>query len=93
MGVPFRYKKLFTGRIVQNGRLTKQGWISSVPIQAANGHPDASRLEKMARSEGRCRVAEVGLGEVVSIDCRSFYELICREIGPRSVVYSPGTGG
>jgi aminopeptidase-like protein/aminoglycoside N3'-acetyltransferase len=80
VGVPFRYKKLFTGRVAQNGNLSKQGWISTVPIQVANGHPDGTRLEKIARSEGQCRVAQVGLGEVVSIDCRSFYELIRREI-------------
>jgi aminopeptidase-like protein/aminoglycoside N3'-acetyltransferase len=80
VGVPFRYKKLFTGRIRQNGKLSKQGWIASVPIQAANGLPDGARLEETARSEGRCRVAEVGLGEVVSIDCSSFYDLISREI-------------
>ncbi len=92
VGVPFRYKKLFTGRIGQNGKLSKQGWISSVPIQAANGLPDGTRLEKMARSEGRCRVADVGLGEVVSIDCRSFYELISREIARDRVDYRPGTG-
>jgi len=80
VGVPFRYKKLFTGRVGQNGRLSKQGWISSVPIQAANGLPDGTRLGKMARSDGLCRVADVGLGEVVSIECSSFYELISREI-------------
>jgi aminopeptidase-like protein/aminoglycoside N3'-acetyltransferase len=80
VGVPFRYKKLFTGRIGQNGKLSKQGWISSVPIYAENGLPDGTRLEEMARSEGLCRVTNVGLGEVVSIDCRSFYELISREI-------------
>src|SRR5208337_462327 len=33
VGVPFRYKKLFTGGIRQKGKLSKQGWISSVPIQ------------------------------------------------------------
>jgi len=43
VGAPFRYKKLFTGRIRQNGKLRKQGWIVSVPIQAANGFPDGSR--------------------------------------------------
>ena len=80
VGVPFRYKKLFTGRVVQNGKLRKQGWISTVPIQAVNGHPDGTRLEKVARSGGKCRVAQVGLGEVVSIDCQSFYELTRREI-------------
>jgi aminopeptidase-like protein/aminoglycoside N3'-acetyltransferase len=79
-GVPFRYKKLFTGHIRQNENLRKQGWISSVPLQAANALPDGSRLEQLARSEGRCRIAEVGRGKIVSIDCNSFYELIAREI-------------
>ena len=49
-------------------------------IQAANGLPDETRLEEMARAEGHCRVAEVGMGEIVSIDCETFYELISREI-------------
>jgi len=80
VGVPFRYKKLFTGRIAQNGKLRKQGWISSVPIQVANGLPDGTRLEIIARSSDRCRVVDVGRGEVVSIDCRSFYDLISREL-------------
>jgi aminopeptidase-like protein/aminoglycoside N3'-acetyltransferase len=79
-GVPFRYKKLFTGRIRQNGLMNKQGWISSEHIQAANGLPDGTRLEKMIRSEGQCHVAGVGLGEVVSIDCKSFYEFASREL-------------
>jgi aminopeptidase-like protein/aminoglycoside N3'-acetyltransferase len=93
VGVPFRYKKLFTGRIVQNGKQSKYGWISSVPIQAANGLPDGTRLEKMARSEGRCRVAEVGLGEVVSIDSRTFYQLITREIARDPWITAQGPAG
>jgi aminopeptidase-like protein/aminoglycoside N3'-acetyltransferase len=92
-GVPFRYKKLFTGRSGQNGKLSKQGWISSVPIQSANGIPDGTRLEKLARSEDRCRVAEVGRGEVVSIDCNSFYELISRKIARDPWITARGPAG
>lgn len=93
VGVPFRYKKLFTGRIGQNGKLNKQGWISSVPIQAANGISDGSRLEEIARSEGLCRIAEVGLGEVVSIDSKSFYELIRRELARDPWISARGPAG
>ncbi len=64
-----------------------------MPIQATNGLPDGTRLEKMARSEGRCRVADVGLGEVVSIDCRSFYELITREIARDPWITARGPAG
>jgi aminopeptidase-like protein/aminoglycoside N3'-acetyltransferase len=92
-GVPFRYKKLFTGQIAQNGKLSKQGWISTVPIRAANGLPDGTRLEKIARSEGRCRVAGVGLGEIVSIDCQSFYELANRELARDPWITARGPAG
>jgi aminopeptidase-like protein/aminoglycoside N3'-acetyltransferase len=91
--VPFRYKKLFTGHIGQNGKRSKQGWVASVPIQAANGLPDGSRVEEMARSEGLCRVAGVGMGEVVSIHCRDFYELIRREITQDPWITAHGPAG
>ena len=92
-GVPFRYKKLFTGYIGQNGKRSKQGWVLSVPIQAVNGLPDGTRLEKMARCEGLSRVADVGLGEVVTIDCGSLYELISREITRDPWVTARGPAG
>ena len=38
-------------------------------------------------------VAEVGLGEVVSIDCRSFYELVSREIARDPWVTARGPAG
>jgi aminopeptidase-like protein/aminoglycoside N3'-acetyltransferase len=91
--VPFRYKKLFTGHIGQNGKRSKQGWIASVPIQATNGLPDGSRVEEMARSEGLCHIADVGMGKVVSIDCRSFYELIRREITRDPWITARGPAG
>jgi len=93
LGVPFRYKRLFTGQIQQNGKLSKQGWISSVPIQASNGLPDGTRLEKMARSEGWCHVAEVGSGEVVAVDCGSFYEMASREIDRDPWITAEGPAG
>jgi aminopeptidase-like protein/aminoglycoside N3'-acetyltransferase len=93
LGVPFRYKKLFTGRIRENGKLRKQGWIASVPISAINGLPDGTRLEKIVRSEGRCQFAKVGLGEVVSVDCRSFYELANRELSRDPWITARGPAG
>ena len=93
VGVPFRYKKLFTGCIGQDGQRSKQGWISNVPIQTANGLPDGTRLENIARTEGRCRVAGVGMGEIVSIGCRSFQELISREIARDPWITARGPAG
>jgi aminopeptidase-like protein/aminoglycoside N3'-acetyltransferase len=93
VGVPFRYKRLFTGRIRLDGKVRNNGWISSVPIQSPNAFPNETRLENMVRSEGRCRVADVGLGEVVSIDCRSFYELVEREIAKDPWITARGPAG
>ncbi|HEY4245798.1 MAG TPA: DUF4910 domain-containing protein [Lacunisphaera sp.] len=78
--VPFRYKKIFTGKIHQHGRLIKQGWLSSVPIQADNGLPDGTRLEKRVRASGKMRTAHVGLGEIASAGCKDFLELASQEI-------------
>jgi aminopeptidase-like protein/aminoglycoside N3'-acetyltransferase len=80
MGVPFRFKKLFTGYVRDNGQLRKEGWIYNVRIMAENGYPDGSRLEARARELGICRVATVGLGEVLAVDTRAYFELAIQEI-------------
>lgn len=79
-GVPFRYKKLFTGVIRDDGVERKQGWIYSVRILAENGYPDARRLDEKARSSGIARVARLGTGEVVGVRCRDFFDLTRREL-------------
>jgi aminopeptidase-like protein/aminoglycoside N3'-acetyltransferase len=75
VGVPFRFKKLFTGRIRENGAVRKTGWVYNVRILADNGWPDGTRLEKQARDSGRCRVAPVGGGEIAAIACRDLFDL------------------
>ena len=52
LGVPYRYKKLFTGSIRRGGETRKQGWISSVPIYTENGAIDGTRVATIAR-QGR----------------------------------------
>jgi aminopeptidase-like protein/aminoglycoside N3'-acetyltransferase len=74
VGVPFRYKKLFTGRIRENGKVRKTGWIYNVRILADNGWPDGSKLEAHARETGHCRVARVGHGEIEAISCRDLFD-------------------
>ena len=75
VGVPFRYKKLFTGRIRENGVVRKTGWIYNVRILADNGCPDGTRLETRARVTGLCRAVRVGAGEVSAISCRDLFDL------------------
>lgn len=75
VGVPFRYKKLFTGRIRENGTFYKTGWVYNVRILACNGWPDGTRIETRARETERCRVARVGAGEIAAIGCRDLFDL------------------
>jgi aminopeptidase-like protein/aminoglycoside N3'-acetyltransferase len=79
-GVPFRFKKLFTGRIREAGRTRKSGWTYSVRLMADNAYPDGARLEALARDAGVCRAARVGAGEVLAVECRAYYELTVREL-------------
>jgi aminopeptidase-like protein/aminoglycoside N3'-acetyltransferase len=80
VGVPFRYKKLFTGRIREDGTLRKTGWVYNVRILADNGWPDGTRIATKARETGRSRLARVGAGEIVAVGCRDLYDLTAAEL-------------
>jgi aminopeptidase-like protein/aminoglycoside N3'-acetyltransferase len=75
VGVPFRFRKLFTGRIREHGDVRSEGWLYYVRILAANGEPDGSRLEAAARAAGVCRAVPFGSGEIVAVDAAPFFEL------------------
>jgi aminopeptidase-like protein/aminoglycoside N3'-acetyltransferase len=74
VGVPFRFKKLFTGYSVNDGRKEKKGWLCSVRILAPNGESDGSLLESGALNAGICKSVQVGRGEVQEIDSRTYFE-------------------
>jgi aminopeptidase-like protein/aminoglycoside N3'-acetyltransferase len=76
IGVPFRFKKLFTGYVRDHGVERKEGWIYNVRILADNSYPDNSRVERKARELGICRAAEVGYGQVLAVDSREHFALI-----------------
>lgn len=80
VGVPFRFNKLFTGQIRDNGVSRKQGWLYFVRILADNGFPAGEKLEEKARKAGLCRVARVGRGEITAIPCKEYFDFAAREI-------------
>jgi aminopeptidase-like protein/aminoglycoside N3'-acetyltransferase len=77
--VPWRFDKLFTGRIREGGVERKEGWLYNVRIAAPNGNPAGEALEELARRTGLCRVAAVGGGEMVAVDAEAYFQLIERE--------------
>jgi aminopeptidase-like protein/aminoglycoside N3'-acetyltransferase len=80
VGIPGRYRKLFTGWIRDNGQARKQGWVYNVRILASNYYPDGSRLEALVRENGALKVAPVGRGEVLGIDARRYFELTSEQL-------------
>lgn len=64
-GVPFRYRKLFTGAIRDENGCDRLGWIYNVRIMADNGYPDGRRLAEEAAARGIAREAALGAGTVV----------------------------
>jgi len=73
--VPFRFKKLFTGHIRNGKKLQKAGWLYNVRILSENGYPDGTRLDRRAVSEGICRVARLGRGEIRGVECQEYFDL------------------
>jgi aminopeptidase-like protein/aminoglycoside N3'-acetyltransferase len=81
IGVPFRFRKLFTGQIRQpDGMVIKTGWVYNVRILSENGAPDGSRLEQTAVQRSISRLATVGSGQLTVIDCDAYRELILEAI-------------
>lgn len=93
VGVPFRFKKLFTGYIRNNGITQKKGWVYNVRILAKNSEPDESRLEKSAREAGKCRGARVGHGEILGIDSRDHFELTSQALAINPWFTAKGPAG
>lgn len=75
VGVPFRFKKLFTGVIHEPDKSYKTGWLYHVRIMAPNAFPDGRRIEQYAREQELCRVAALGRGEILTIPCQDLYEI------------------
>jgi aminopeptidase-like protein/aminoglycoside N3'-acetyltransferase len=78
--VPWRFDKLFTGKIREDGVERKEGWLYNVRIGAPNGNPAGEALEEIARETGLCRAAPVGAGEMVAVDAEAYFQLASREL-------------
>ena len=78
--VPWRYDKLFTGYVRENGVTRKEGWLYNVRILAENGDPAGEDLETKARALNTCRSAPVGGGEILAVDCQEFFDLAAGEL-------------
>jgi aminopeptidase-like protein/aminoglycoside N3'-acetyltransferase len=78
--VPFRFKKLFTGEITEQGKTHREGWVYDVRVQCPNTTLDADRMLREATRRGVVRSVAVGRDAVHVMDAEPFYEFLCDEI-------------
>lgn len=74
VGVPFRYTKLFTGRIRDAGGVRNEYWEYYAAILQKNCEPDGRRLEGLARDAEICKVEKLGRSEIVTIPCEAYFD-------------------
>lgn len=75
LNVPYRFKKIFTGYIINKEQRKKTAFIYFVRIFDNRSIPYLNRLEKEARERGVLHSALVGRGEVISIGCNEMFHL------------------
>jgi aminopeptidase-like protein/aminoglycoside N3'-acetyltransferase len=74
-GVPFRFPKLFTGWVTENGARQRRGWVYSVRILADAGHPDGTRLEARALDAGVAVRVPLGDGALTAARAHPLHQL------------------
>lgn len=81
-GVPYRFKKMFKGKIIEGGirRNAKVVYYVRNAVDDETTLPDLSRLEKDAEERGFLKTKVVGRGRVACISCRGLYDLCSRGI-------------
>jgi aminopeptidase-like protein len=73
--VPFRFKKVFTGYVCDQGKMEYERWIYFAAPFVANCNPDGMRLEKKARLLDKCKSVQVGRSEIICLDAQEYFEL------------------
>jgi aminopeptidase-like protein/aminoglycoside N3'-acetyltransferase len=80
MGVPFRYKKLFTGTIIHRGQSRRLGWSFDVRIASGRTELDAASIDALLREAAIAHRVPLGADWLSVVDARAFYEVLCHRI-------------
>ena len=83
MNIPARFLKYFSGKILEDGNERTETWEYFVRHLNENCSPDPEVIEKnlkKANVSSLCKRAKVGRGEILSINCADYSELMEREL-------------
>ena len=79
-GVPWRYKKLFTGKSLRSGVSQRQGWIASVTDKAVAEKSHEIRNRCASESGELLGRAPIGAGEILSAEMPSLCAFITSKL-------------
>jgi aminopeptidase-like protein/aminoglycoside N3'-acetyltransferase len=79
-GVPFRFKKLFTGDVCEGGRTRQEGWIYDVRVRCPNTALDEDGILRHSVKAGVVRRVTIGQDALHVMDAQRFYEFLCEQI-------------
>ena len=72
--VPFRYRKVFTGPVLKDGREQVVDWVYSVRLWGGNADPDGVPLADMTVADGVTRTVDLGRNTLFCIDADRYVE-------------------
>lgn len=74
--VPFRFKKEFVGKIIDNEQVRKEKWLYfAAPLGIRNCEPDGEKLVRILYQHGVIKTSKVGNGMLSMIQAEKFYEI------------------
>jgi aminopeptidase-like protein/aminoglycoside N3'-acetyltransferase len=73
-GVPFRFCKHFTGKVISQGLSQIQTWSYFAALRQTQCNPNGRRLQELLRSRSQCIVAPLGRSEVWSIRASEYFD-------------------
>jgi len=74
--VPFRFDKVFEGKILEYNQVKKEKWIYfASPKGVPNCDPNGIPLEKIAKRVGLTKEIFVGRGKILAIESEKYFEL------------------
>lgn len=78
--VPFRFNKLMTGRINDNGTIATENWIYNAAPLTTNCQPNGIPLENIAKERGIVSSSFVGLSSIICVDSQEYFSLGMQEL-------------
>lgn len=78
--VPYRFPKLFSGYIKENGKLVKQTWLYAVLVSSKLSNPMYERIETDEQTQHLWLSAKVGLGHINCIGYHELYDFLSSKL-------------